>query len=149
MSWRPRSILEIARRTNEGEDFSRCTREFVDELSKMSPSEVLAAIEYEPQGPWKSELHKPFLAAVAEHYGRQAKVAIPKWTNQKDCFLEYAHFGSPLHSLRAHLLIASPPAFSRRLIFVDRDPIPRSVKNILFEDTPKPNLSGKKVSIKY
>ena len=148
MSWRPSTLAEIARRTAGGEAFAPLTREFVDEISKMLPAQVVQAVAKEPQGPWLSHIHKPFLAAMAEHYARAAGVAPPAWAEGQDCFLDRAHFGTDLKSLYAHLLIASPPAFRRRLIFVGRDPIPRAPRPAEFTEIPKPPLSGRTVSIK-
>jgi hypothetical protein len=42
----------------------------------------------------------------------------PDWTLAVQPLSEPA-FGSPLQSLRLHLLVAAPPAFKRRNIFVD------------------------------
>lgn len=148
MSWRPSTLAEIASRARQGSDFGMLTREFVDELAHKTPDQVAQSVAEEPQGPWRSAVHKAFLAAMAEHYARRAGLKSPAWAEQPECFLDRAHFGTPLQSLRAHLLIASPPAFKRRLIFVDRDPIPRAPRPVEFTEIPKPALSGRVVSLK-
>ena len=142
MTWRPSTLNEIARRSAGGEDFAALTREFVDEAGKMTDHELTMALAEEPTGPWSHESQKPFLAAMAEHYARQRKLPVPGWTEKPDCFLSRAVFGTTLQHLRAHLIIASPPAFKRRLIFVDRDPIPRAPRPSEFTSLPKPRVSG-------
>lgn len=142
MTWRPSSLSEVARRSAGGEDFDSLVREFVDELGKMADQDLAQALSEEPQGPWSGTSQKPFLAAMAEHYARQRGVKVPDWTEKPECFLDRAVFGTTLQGLRAHLIIASPPAFRRRLIFVDRDPIPRAPRPVDFTPQAKPMVSG-------
>ena len=56
------------------------------------------------------------LSAMIE--AAQKQVAPPAWT-AKIAPLEKPAFGSTLRSLRHYLLVYSPPAFSRRNLFID------------------------------
>ena len=51
--------------------------------------------------------------------------AIPEWTQAKCRFLKRPYYPCGLKSLKATLLVESPPAFRRRLIFVGADPLYR------------------------
>jgi hypothetical protein len=55
---------------------------------------------------------------MVETAAHRHKVPPPDWTLAVQPLSEPA-FGSPLQSLRLHLLVAAPPAFKRRNIFVD------------------------------
>ena len=55
---------------------------------------------------------------MVETAAHRCKVAPPAWTLAVQP-LSRPNFGSPLLSLRLHLLLATPPAFRRRNIFVD------------------------------
>lgn len=148
MTWRPATLNEIAIRAASGEDFNMLAREFVDELVNKTPDQIAHSLAQEPASSGVLPVHKAFLAAMAEHYARAANLPAPAWSERAEYFLDRAHFGTTLQSLRAYLLLASPPAFRRRLIFVDRDPIPRAPRPTSFTEIPKPALSGQKVSIK-
>ena len=59
-----------------------------------------------------------YLAATLEHAAAMKQALPPPWTRDVPP-LEEPVFGSPLQSLRLYLLTHSPPAFSRRNIFID------------------------------
>jgi len=58
------------------------------------------------------------LAATLEHAAARKDAAPPAWTREIPPLAEPA-FGSELASLRLHLLLAAPPAFATRNLFVD------------------------------
>lgn len=61
---------------------------------------------------------KNYLAATVEHAAAMKRAKAPSWT--RDVIpLEEPAFGSPLESLKLHLLVNSPPAFIKRNIFID------------------------------
>jgi hypothetical protein len=70
-----------------------------------------------------------YLAAVAEHLARTYGLTNPSWTGKPERFLKRAFFPCGLHSLKATLVKESPPAFRRRMIFVEAEPLfrPRKV----------------------
>jgi uncharacterized protein (DUF1778 family) len=59
-----------------------------------------------------------YVAAMVETAAHRHEVPPPDWTLGVKPLSRPA-FGSPLPSLRLHLLVAAPPAFKRRNIFVD------------------------------
>jgi hypothetical protein len=59
-----------------------------------------------------------YVAAMVETAAHRKSVAPPAWAEGIPP-LDEPVFGTPLESLRLHLLIASPPAFRRRKIFID------------------------------
>jgi hypothetical protein len=59
-----------------------------------------------------------YVAAMVETAAHRHRVSPPNWTLAVQPLRQPA-FGSPLQSLRLHLLLAAPPAFKRRNIFVD------------------------------
>ena len=65
------------------------------------------------------------MAAVAEHLALRHHLPIPEWTQAKCRFLKRPYYPCGLESLKATLLVESPPAFRRRLIFVGADPLYR------------------------
>lgn len=80
-------------------------REF--ELAVAEPPRV----ELEPY--WEC-----YVAATVEHAASMKHVRAPSWTLDVPPLDEPA-FGSTLQSVRWHLLTHSPPAFTRRNIFID------------------------------
>jgi uncharacterized protein (DUF1778 family) len=59
-----------------------------------------------------------YVAAMVETAAHRSDVPPPAWTLAVQP-LSQPMFGSPLLGLRLHLLLAAPPAFKRRNIFVD------------------------------
>lgn len=59
-----------------------------------------------------------YVAAMVETAAHRKSVTPPSWA-QKVPPLDEPVFGTPIESLRLHLLTASPPAFRRRRIFID------------------------------
>jgi hypothetical protein len=59
-----------------------------------------------------------YLAATVEQAAAAKGAKVPPWTRDIPP-LERPVFGSSLASLRLHLLVASPPAFAARNIFID------------------------------
>jgi hypothetical protein len=70
------------------------------------------------------EVANAYLAAVAEHLALRYRLPPPGWVLKPERFLHRAHFGGP-EGMRAVLLVESPAAFRRRMIFVDHDPLAR------------------------
>lgn len=66
-----------------------------------------------------------YLAAVAEHLSLRNALAVPAWAIEPARFLDRPYFPCGLDSLKATLLVESPTAFRRRMIFVGADPLYR------------------------
>ena len=66
-----------------------------------------------------------YLAAVAEHLAFRHRLVPPAWSRQPQRFLRRPYFPCGLESLKAILIVESPVAFRRRMIFVGFDPLCR------------------------
>jgi hypothetical protein len=121
---RPRTIAEIAERApGGGGAFDRATREFLDTWQLLPPSERRDALALEPRP--VGHLEDAYLAALAEHLALSARIAVPDWTENDGRFLHEPFFAGGLESLKATLLVESPLAFRRRLIFISADALSR------------------------
>lgn len=103
--------------TRVGSDRSFAFAEILDLLARLSREELAAAIEQPPARPldpyWSN-----YLAATIEQAAAARNVRVPDWVKAIPP-LEEPAFGSALSSLRLHLLIASPPPFAARNLFID------------------------------
>ena len=128
---RPRSLREVALWGEELGDMDSFLREFLDEFySASTPADRAAMLDEAP--PLGTEAHRnAYLAAVAKHLAWRYELAVPSWTGQPSRFLKRAYFPCGLESLKATLLVESPTAFRRRLIFVGADPLYRPRKDAL------------------
>jgi len=91
--------------------------EILELLGPMSAAEYEIAVS-EPPAVQLDPYWASYLAATVEHGAAARHVKAPRWTRDVPP-LESPVFGSSLESLRLHLLVASPPAFARRNIFID------------------------------
>jgi hypothetical protein len=66
-----------------------------------------------------------YLAAIAEHFSYLNGLNPPDWTFDKTRFLLKPHFVGGMESFKAYLLVVSPPAFRKRLIFTEGQPFSR------------------------
>jgi len=120
-------LAEVARRRNAGEqEFSEALREFLDEFYfalRTGPAgdRIAAAPE-----PIDDPRQHAFLGAVGEHLARRWNLPIPAWTEDRSRFLKRPYFTTPLEGLKALLLVESPLAFRRRLIFTEAEPLRRA-----------------------
>jgi hypothetical protein len=130
---RPHCLAEIAARVAAGvQKFDPAVREFLDEWQIMSINQKVAALAAEPQK--LGGVTDAYLAAVAEHLALSDRLAAPQWTEQPDRFLSEPFFAGALESLKAILLVESPLAFRRRLIFISADGLSRPRRQFT-EDT--------------
>jgi hypothetical protein len=72
-----------------------------------------------------------YLAALAEHLALSDRFPVPGWTEQPDRFLSEPFFAGGLDSLKAILLVESPLAFRRRLIFISADGLSRPKRELV------------------
>ena len=90
----------------------------LNDLLTETPAEAFREAVAEPPtdrlDPWAAN----YVAAMVETAAHRHQVMPPAWTLAVQPLTRPA-FGSPLESLRLHLLLAAPPAFKRRNIFVD------------------------------
>jgi len=120
---RPHSLEEVALQGKTASERDAFLREFLDsfyaEPSSGRRQAMLAAIP--PL--LEDDRENAYLAAVAEHLALRFHLWPPEWVEHKSRFLKRAFFPCGLESLKATLLMESPPAFRRRLIFVGSDPL--------------------------
>ena len=119
---RPQSLHEVAERTLAGQPFDPLLREFLDEFY-THPDQREAMIAKEPQ--LIEPLPDAYLAAVAEHLAEYWRLSCPDWVNDNRRFLHRPFFAGGLEGLKATLLVESPVAFRRRMIFVGADVLSR------------------------
>jgi hypothetical protein len=86
-------------------------------LSNWSAAELRDAIASAPTTPL-TPFHANYIAALIEQACERRSVPVPGWVREIAPLPEPA-FGTPLKSLRLHLLRAAPPPFRRRNIFID------------------------------
>jgi hypothetical protein len=129
---RPHSIPEIATRAAAGiQEFDACVREFLDECQLMPREQRSLALETEQQK--LDGVKDAYLAALAEHLALSDRLPVPQWTEQTDRFLSEPFFAGGLESLKAILLVESPLAFRRRLIFISADGLSRPSRQLTEE----------------
>jgi len=122
---RPKSIAEIAERAADAPgSFDRAAREFIDHWQLSAPDDHAAALAQEPRG--LNHLQDAYLGALAEHLALSDRIPAPAWSEQPHRFLTEPFFaGGGLESLKATLLVESPLAFRRRLIFISANGLSR------------------------
>ena len=91
--------------------------ELNDFLSKLSAHEFRIAVA-QPPASQLEKLWANYVAAMVEITAHTLHVQPPAWT-KNIVALPVPHFASEMMSLRLHLLLASPPPFRRRGIFID------------------------------
>lgn len=122
---RPGSLAEVAGRARAGrQPFPEALAEFLDEFY-LRPERRQAMIGERPETLGDAREHAT-LGAVGEHLARRWGLEIPAWTDEADRFLRRAYFPTPLEDLKARLIVESPVAFRRRMIFVEAEPLRRA-----------------------
>lgn len=124
-SRRPRSVREAA---SWGESLGQrdaMLREFLDEFYRAPSGSRAPMLSEEPRLVPGDERANAYYAAVAEHLALTHRLLVPAWTQSELRFLGKPFFPAGLESLKATLLVESPPAFRRRMIFVGADPLSR------------------------
>ena len=126
---RPQTLAEVVTLGAACEELDGYLREFLDAYY-LEPecSQRVTMLSVEPpllEDPRKNA----YLAAVAEHLSLRERLSVPSWALAAHRFLKRPYFPCGLESLKAILLVESPTAFRRRLIFVGADPLFRPRKN--------------------
>jgi hypothetical protein len=126
---RPITIAEIARRSHDGSGaFDRAVREFLDAWQAMPRDRKSAALQGEPEH--LGGIYDAYLGALAEHLALSDSLVVPEWCEHPDYFLRSPFFAGGLESLKAILLVESPLAFRRRLIFISADALFRPPREL-------------------
>ena len=126
-NFRPATVAEVAARAiAEPGSFDRSVREFLDHWQSLSSAERADSIQQEPRS--IGAVQDSYLAALAEHLALSARLAVPEWTETSRRFLSEPFFAGGLESLKATLIVESPAAFRRRLIFISANALDRPVR---------------------
>ena len=123
---RPNTLAEVARRRNDGEDLGALLREFLDHFYGALPEPTAAAAIVAEPAPLADMQEHATLGAIGEHLARRWSLPIPCWTDDASRFLRRPYFTTPLEGLKPLLLVESPIAFRRRLIFTEAEPLRRA-----------------------
>lgn len=122
-----KTLAEVAQSVIAGGSFERSLANFLDDFY-ASPSQ--GALSKEPSliAPAKGQLGRvqdAYLAAVAEELARRFCLPPPAWAAAEERRMHRPWFASPLDSLRAVLLVESPPSFRARNLFVSENALSR------------------------
>jgi hypothetical protein len=125
---RPRSLAEVAKFASEGDSFDRCLANFLDEFYASPNTEALtdAPMFLAPLLGDTGRVEDAYLAATAEELARLFGFPSPAWAANDLRALHKPWFASQLASLRAVLLLESPPAFRARNLFVSENALSRA-----------------------
>lgn len=119
------SLAEVARRVNAGASFGMTLANFLDNFY-CSPLLRALMIADEPP-PLDNARDHATLGAVAEHLARRWNLAdVPAWADDPSRFLQKPYFTTAVKALRPMLREQSPPAFRRRNIFTEAEPLRRA-----------------------
>ena len=122
---RPSTLIEVAEAAKtSNQDFRIALAGFLDNFY-TTPSARQRMIDAEP--PFTGvEVTDAYLGAVGEHLARRWALAIPPWTDDPRRMLDQPVFAGGIEALKAMLLVQSPLAFRRRMIFVEHEPLRRA-----------------------
>jgi len=125
---RPKTLAEVAALAAQGDSFDRCLANFLDEFYAAPNAAALADTPalLAPQFADTGRVQDAYLAATAEELARRFSLPFPAWTGGEDRRLHRPWFATPLASLRAVLLLESPPAFRSRNLFVSENALSRA-----------------------
>ncbi len=133
MHGRPESVAEIAQRAVEkSQPFDYAVREFLDAWQSMSSQDKVRAISDEPDH--VGRVQDAYLAALAEHLAVPEGLDLPSWSQAQERFLKEPFFAGGLESLKALLIVESPAAVRRRLIFISADGLSRPRRKFIEEN---------------
>jgi hypothetical protein len=137
---RPRTLGEVLRLAAEHGNTDAFLREFLDEFYSAKNDRERSAMLASDPGLVAEARTNAYIAAVAEHLAMQGKLPIPRWVSKEARFLHRPYFPAGLESLKATLLVESPTAFRRRMIFVGAEPLyrPRKAATIGQQAVPSP-----------
>ena len=125
---RPKTLAEVVALAAQGDSFDRCLANFLDEFyagpnaAALADTPALLAPQFGDTG----RVQDAYLAATAEELARRFNLPAPAWTTGDERALHKPWFATPLASLRAVLLLESPPAFRARNLFVSENALSRA-----------------------
>ena len=122
---RPATLVEVAEAAKAGDEPYRIALAgFLDDFY-MNPKRRQTMIDVEPPITGFA-LTDAYLGAVGEHLARRWGLVIPRWTADPRRTLHSPFFAGGIEALKAMLLVQSPLAFRKRMIFVEHEPLRRA-----------------------
>jgi hypothetical protein len=125
---RPKTLAKVAALAAHGDSFDRCLANFLDEFytapnaAALTDTPALLAPQFGDTG----RVQDAYVAATPEELARQFSFPLPAWTAGEERRLRQPYFATSLASLRAVLLLESPPAFRARNLFVSENALSRA-----------------------
>jgi hypothetical protein len=125
---RPATLAEVALLAAQGASFDICLANFLDgfytspSAAALAPSPSLLSSQHGELG----QVEDAYLAATAEDLAQRFDLPVPGWTFGEERQLHRPWFATPLASLRAVLILESPPAFRSRNLFVSENALSRA-----------------------
>lgn len=124
---RPAELAEVERASaGDWGRFSRAIGELVDEMNARPEAERPAMLAPAPDlagPPWESA----WLCAAAEHLARRCGVQPPAWSERAAGFALAAPWFPPqIEAMKPVLIVESPTAFRRRMLFVGANVLSRA-----------------------
>ena len=125
---RPKTLAEVATLAVQGDSFDRCLANFLDEFYDTPAAAALADVPVllAPQFADTGRVQDAYLAATAEELARRCNLPNPAWTMSPERALHKPWFATQLASVRAVLLLESPPGFRARNLFVSENALSRA-----------------------
>ncbi len=122
MNFRPLSLKQVAQCTLSGDSTDFALSNFLDEFYRQPRLEML--LEEPPVT--GEHVIDCYLAATADELGTNFFGQVPRWANLPHRHLQEPHFGFSTPLGRAYALIATPPAFRERNLFIGEDALKRA-----------------------
>ena len=124
---RPKTLAEVAVLALRGESFDWWFANFLDEFYAAPNAAALCDVPalLAPHDAKLGAVQDAYLAATAEELARIHNLPWPAWTDRNERKLRRPWFASPLASLRAVLILESPPSFRARNLFVSENALTR------------------------
>ncbi len=112
------TLVGVARRAIDGEDFHHAVREFLDEFALAGDERWrTSAIAERPESTGDPR-QDAYLGALAEHLATVHGLIRPAWSVESDRFLDHFWFVSETRGFRAIAIAQAPAAFRRRGVFL-------------------------------
>ena len=120
---RPKTLVEIAQLTLNGDSFDRCLANLLDGFYAAPNAKALADAPplLAPGFGESGCVQDAYPAATAEELANAHHFPVPAWTAAEVRKLHRPWFASPLAALRAVLLQESPAAFRSRNLFISQN----------------------------
>jgi hypothetical protein len=122
MNAKPHSLKAVAELARDGVSADYALANFLDEFYRQPTLEMLL----DPPPLTGVPVTDCYLAATADELGTQFFGRVPRWATRAERHLATPHFTFSTPLGRAYALIATPPAFRERNLFIGEDALKRA-----------------------